>query len=140
MKKGQLTVEYLIILVTMILLFSSISMDLIQYSLAESTEMQTGEMINAAEYTVMGAVNQVKIQGPGAKKTVLVRASPDCSYDVSSTQIVASCISGTPSYSEYDGMTVVQFSPAIDVAMNCASCAGNTIESGNLEEVEVVKQ
>ena len=115
-------------------------MELIQYSLAESTELQTGEMINTAKYTVMGAVNQVKIQGVGAKKTVLVRAPSDCSYTVSSTQIVTSCISGTPSFSAYDGTTVLQFSPGINVAMSCATCAGNTIESGNLEEIEVVKQ
>ena len=44
MQKGQLTIEFLIILVIMLLLFSGISLDLINSSLADAFDIQTGEM------------------------------------------------------------------------------------------------
>lgn len=142
MKKGQLTVEYLIILVAMLLIFSSVSSDLMEFSLRTTIELQTGEMIRASSLVLENSVNAVNLQGPGAKKTVYLRAPSDCDYVVSSSQIELDCEPGSASYELYDGKEVgpVFLLPGGNrMEYSCPACVDSRIESDMLEAVEISK-
>lgn len=138
MKKGQLTVEYLIILVTMLLLFSSISSDLMEFSLRSTVELQTGEMIRAANLVLENSVNAIKLQGPGAKKTIYLRAPSDCDYVVGSGQITLDCVPGSASYELYNGEIIGPMSPS-SLTYSCPACVDSRIESDMLEAIEISK-
>ena len=138
MKKGQLTVEYLIILVAMLLLFSSISSDLMEFSLRNTIELQTGEMIRAADLVLESSVDAMNLQGPGAKKTVYLRAPSDCDYMISSYKIVTECVVGSASYELYNNVEVGPLLP-FSLTYSCPACANSRIESDMLEAVEISK-
>jgi hypothetical protein len=138
MKKAQITVEYLIILVTMLILFSSVSMNLIQYSLTTASEAQTGEMIRAANSSLSGAINAVSVQGTGAKKTVLVRASPDCDFFVRLDSVVATCEPTSASYLKYDGAVFATVGGS-GATLSCTSCSGGKIQKGEIKSVSAIK-
>lgn len=136
MRKGQLTVEYLIILVAMLLLFSNISMDLMQFSLSNTLQIQTNELLRTTNFFLNSSANEISLQGPGAKKTVYLRPPSDCDYVVGSDRITLSCASNTAS-ANYSGLVIGQTPPK--VSYFCPACTNSMIKSGVLESVEIVK-
>ncbi len=138
--KAQLTIEYLIILVIMLLLFNSITMDLINTSENDTMALQTAEMVGSAKMILSDAFNIMSLQGVGAKKIVNLRAPPDCSYiqAVANSNIInLQCDPGTPSYiAGYDGMLVTPTNPPAGVS--CVIVNG-VINSGTLGSVTISK-
>ncbi len=99
--KAQVTIEFLIILVVMMLLFSAVTMDLVKTSLENSFQMQTLQAVDSANSSVLSAVKIVSIQPAGAVKSVMLRAPADCNYSVNTKSIALQC-SGFSK--KYDGM------------------------------------
>ena len=108
MKRAQLTIEYMIILVIMLILFNSISMDLISIAQIDSGELQTAEMVSSAKMILSDAYKIISLQGAGAKKTVALRAPPDCDYVQSSPTVISlECVPGSASDNAgYDGTAI----------------------------------
>ena len=134
--KGQISVEYLIILVVMVLLFSSVSLDLTEYSLNQTLNVQTGEMLRSSNITMTNVINTMNIQGPGAKKLVSLRAPADCNFSVGPSEIVTWCRIQSPS-EVWNGTIFGDGPPSL--AYNCLTCNGSIIESGNIETIQIVK-
>lgn len=88
--KAQLSIEFLIIFVIMLLLFTNVSMDLIDASLGDASEMQFREVIRAENSTLYAASAELTVQAVGAKRPVFLRAPPDCKLTVGPTAIVTS--------------------------------------------------
>ena len=135
MRKAQLMIEYLIILVLMLILFNSISMDLISTSQEDAGRLQTAEMVNSSKMILLDAYKTISLQGSGAKKTVTLRAPPDCAYVQSQNTISLDCIYGTPS-ADYDGTVIT---PTGTVPGVTFTISGGTIESGKLGTVTISK-
>jgi hypothetical protein len=106
MLRGQLTIEFLIILVVMLLLFNAVSMDLIQTSLSDSMSTQTAETIRSESALINATVNSLRYQASGAKSTINLRAPSDCGLMVSANDIVLSCDSASSSVN-YTGASLV---------------------------------
>ncbi len=114
MKKGQLTIEYLLILVILIMLFTSISTDLMDFASTNTLQIQTEQAINIHNTTLHNTVNIVALQAEGAKQTITLNTPPDCEYLVSDSSITLQCIAGTPSQ-EYTGTTIGNIAPGTGV-------------------------
>lgn len=97
MKRGQITIEYLLILIVLILLFTNVSMDLIQFTTTNTLQMQTKEIEKSHNQTLKHISQSLSLQAPGAKQTLLVNTPPDCAYAVNSTNITLQCREETPS-------------------------------------------
>lgn len=137
MKRGQITVEYLIVLVVMILLFTAISMDLADFSLQNAMHSQTNELIRSSEHALLSSVDVVKYQGSGATRTVSVRSPSDCSFIVNDAFVLADCRAG--SFSEnYTGISFAAI-PVASVKYSCPDCVSGVIQSGETQLVKVVK-
>lgn len=139
MKKAQLTIEYLVILVIMLLLFNGVTLDLLSTSVTYTERIQTSEMMNATKLTITDAMNLVSLQGSGAKKTVSARAPPDCDYviDVIGQGIISlACEYGTPSYNGgFNGLVVASALPKTSLSLS-----NNLIKSGELGTITVSKE
>lgn len=97
MKKGQLTIEYLIILVVLLILFTSVSMDLMTFSTENTLEIQTKETMKVHDQLLNQTQSTLALQAQGAKKTLALKAPADCGYNISTDHITLNCQSGTPS-------------------------------------------
>lgn len=97
MKKGQITIEYLLILVVLIILFTNVSMDLIQFTSSNTLQMQTKEIEKAHNQTIKHVSQSLSLQAPGAKQTILINTPPDCGYNITQSNITLECREGTPS-------------------------------------------
>lgn len=137
MKKGQLTIEFLIILVAMLLLFSAISMDLIEFSLTNTLEIQTAEMVRSTKLILNSSVNSINLQGPGARRTLYIRAPSDCDFIVNPTFIELECEPESASYEDYNGMIIGETPEKINYV--CKNCEDMKIKSGVLGEIQIVK-
>lgn len=137
MRKGQLTLEFLIILVVMFLLFSTISSDLIEFSLTNTLEIQTAEMVRSTNLMLNSSATSLVFQGPGAVRTVYIRAPSDCDFIVNPNDIELECEEGSASYDDYDGMSIGETPDKIKYA--CLNCEQGRIESGVLGEVRIIK-
>ena len=134
MKKAQLMIEYMMVLVIMLLLFNSISLDLVNTAMNDTNGLQIAEMANSSKMVLSDAVTIVSLQGSGAKKTVSLRAPPDCDYVISATAMALQCNSEYPTYSEFNGQTVYSIPAGSQVAFSTG-----TISSGNLGTITVSK-
>jgi len=136
--KAQLTIEYLIILVIMLLLFSSITMDLVNTSEKDAMALQTAEMVGSAKMILSDAFNIISLQGIGAKKTVNLRAPPDCSYTQATPNTISlQCDLASPSYNAgYNGMLVTPANPPAGVSCVIVNAV---INSGTLGTVTISK-
>lgn len=137
MKKGQITVEYLLILVIMILLFSSVSMELIDYSITNTMQIQTNEIIRQTEANFQNVNDALSLQAPDSKATVKVRSSTDCDFQVTSTSLLTICDSASSSYVEFEGISFATAPSGINY--NCLTCDGGLISNGELEIVQISK-
>ena len=144
--KGQITVEFLIILAVMTLLFSSISLDLSNYALKNALVTQSEVLASEANSVLVGAFNQVYLQGSGASKTVSIRAPADCNFTVNPTNVGVTCrflsftqqnySTGFPAFADISAYS------GIGVTYNCIGCDGaanNVIPSGSARFVQVKK-
>ena len=137
MKKGQITIEYLIVLVIMILLFSSVSMDLIDHSITNTMQIQTSEIVRQTESNLLGAANALTLQGTGSKTTVKIRAPSDCDFYVNFNYLEILCGETTSSYNEFNA---VQFATAPSgISYSCLTCDGGLITNEELEVVQISK-
>ncbi len=102
MKKGQLTLEYLLMLAVLLILFTSISMELMDFSSEETLQIQTEQMKEIHGSTLINNAESLSLQAPGAKQSITVTAPPDCGYQVGENIIELDCSVDTSS-EEYDG-------------------------------------
>jgi len=137
MGKAQLTIEYIVILVIMLLLFNGITLDLISTSLKDTTTIQTAEMVNASRMVMSDAVDIIGLQGSGAKKTIGLRAPPDCDYVLLSNVISLSCKFNSPSYTA--GFNGASITPSDVPAGIQFLLPGGNIRSGERGTVTVSK-
>ena len=142
MKRAQITVEYLIILVIMVLLFTGISMDLSNYSLSNAMQVQTSQLIKSANYSLLNYAGMMQIQGAGSSRTVSIRAPSDCIFQIKTTHIRVSC-PPTSFSKDYDNVQFAYLSViAPNVTYSCPSCVGGVngnISAGDVQIVKVTK-
>jgi len=81
MKKGQITIEFLIILVIMVLLFTGISLDLIGSTIDDSIYIQTSQLVNTADFMITSTQKNLLLQGKGARKMLIIHAPKLCSFE-----------------------------------------------------------
>jgi len=122
----------MMILVIMLLLFNSITLDLVNTSISDTNEIQAAEMVNASRIIVSDAVSIISMQGSGAKKTVTIRAPLDCDYLITTIAIDMQCDLTSPIYSEFNGQVIYALP-----AGSSLSFTESTIESGKLGTVAV---
>ena len=136
--KGQITIEYLIILSIMMLLFSAVSMDLISASLENTMQVQTGEIIRQVNSTFQNKISELLLQASGSKTTVKISSSADCDFIVNSSNLVLNCSPETASFKEYNGTLIAQAPPGYDY--NCLTCGGRPITNEELQIIQITKQ
>ncbi|NYZ79840.1 hypothetical protein H0N95_01150, partial [Candidatus Micrarchaeota archaeon] len=129
---------YLIVLVIMILLFTSVSMDLSDFSLQNAMQSQTNELIRASNHTLTSSVDVIKYQGTGAIRSVSIRAPSDCSFTIGNKDVTAVCRNSSFS-AGYDGTKFAVISPSTLVTYACPACVGGEIKSGETQLVQVKK-
>ncbi len=131
-------IEYLIVLVIMLILFNSISMDLINTAQEDSGILQTAEMVSSAKMILSDAYKIISLQGSGAKKTVTLRAPPDCDYIQQSLSAISmDCVPGSTSANAgYDGAIITPGSVATGISFTITD---GTIGSGKLGTVTISK-
>jgi hypothetical protein len=137
MRKAQLMIEYLIILVIMLILFNSVSMDLINTSQADSGTLQTKEMVSSAKMILSDAYKTISLQGSGAKRTVALRAPPDCDYiQQPQNAISLDCVAGSASAADYDSVVITPSNVATGIYFTITDVV---IGSGKLGTVTISK-
>lgn len=129
-------IEYMVILVIMLLLFNSISLDLINASTEDAAFLQIAEMINVSKMVVSDTTRMISLQGSGAKKIVQLRAPPDCDYVLDLNVIAVEC---DPISRFYDNFTGQPITPPTTLTEITYSINGGIIRSGNLGSVIVSK-
>ena len=135
MRKAQLTIEYMIVLVIMMLLFNGITLDLVNMAVADANSLQLSEMVNSSRMALADAAKIVGLQGSGAKKTVLLRAPPDCALSSADNVVYLMCEPGSVSYDLGFNLAALN-SPSASVKF---LIDGGTIESGEIGAVSVTK-
>lgn len=133
MKKGQLTIEYLFILVILILLFTNISTDLMQFTSENTLEIQTEQIHKTHNHTLNSMIQSMSIQGPGARQTIAINTPPHCEYGVSASEITLDCMD-TPSEA-YTGTTIGNIPPDTNVKYE-----EKTIPAGSVGELIIEKE
>lgn len=134
MKRGQITIEYLLILVILITIFTSVSMDLMNFTTDSTLRIQTEELQKTHNYTLKNNIQSISLQAPGAVQTIAVTTPPDCLYNVTSGRITLNCTEGTPS-ENYTG-TVIGNIPS---SQNIHYEPQQRIQPGETGEVSIVK-
>ncbi len=127
-------IEYMVILVIMLLLFNSISLDLINTSTEDAVFLQIAETINASKMVVSDSSKMVSLQGSGAKKIVQLRAPPDCDYIMGVNVITVECNPNSRFYDNFTGQSITPGLSGITYAIN-----GGRIMSGDLGSIIVSK-
>jgi len=105
MKKGQLTMEYLIVLTVLVILFTSISTELMEFSSQETLQVQTEQISEIHGSTLINNAESIELQAPGARKSLTITTPPQCSYQIDPQEITLICAGGTPS-EEYTGRKI----------------------------------
>ncbi|MCK4328067.1 MAG: hypothetical protein KAW41_06420 [Candidatus Diapherotrites archaeon] len=75
--RGQVTIEYILILVIMLVILATVSMPTVEQVEADVTD--TGNAINlaAAQQRIISTANEMKLTGCGSKKTITVYIQRD---------------------------------------------------------------
>ena len=136
--RGQITIEYLIILSIMILLFSSVSMDLINSSLTNTMQVQTGEIIRQTNSTFQNVINELSLQASGSNMTIKLRSSADCDFIVYSNYLVTSCFPESASFKQFNNTKLAEAPSGI--TYNCLTCSGGLITNEEMQIVQISKQ
>ncbi|MFW5902317.1 MAG: hypothetical protein ACOCTT_00305 [archaeon] len=132
MKKGQLTIEYLLILTVLIILFTSISMDLMDFSSQGTLQIQTEQLSEIHGSTLRNNAESISLQGTGAKQTITITAPPDCGYNLESNKLTLNCIPDSPS-ENYTNTEIGDISD-LDVRYQ-----GQDIDSGQTGQIGIIK-
>lgn len=142
--KGQITIEYLIIIVLLLILFTNISMDLAADSMEKTLYVQTNQTIRVAEMSVQDAVGSLTYQGAGARRSVQLRAPADCRYLFNATQFRVNCsakfdrfgalVSRLPAGTKFRHMPAGKIEDIRDIAP-----AGKTIGGSQLDQIIIEK-
>lgn len=115
MNKGQLTIEYLLILVVLIMLFTSVSTDLMDFASRNTFKVQTKELEQIHNTTLHNTVDIVALQATGAKQTLTLQAPSDCSYAITASEITLNCVSGGPA-ENFTGHVIGEIESGKDVS------------------------
>lgn len=105
MKKGQITIEYLLILLVLLILFTGVSTDLMTFTSRNSLQMQTEEISRAHNATINNVVDSISLQAPGAHQKIMLTAPADCAYNITTFNITLQCTGDTPS-ENYTGRAI----------------------------------
>lgn len=125
----------MIVLVIMMLLFNGITLDLVNTAVADANQLQLSEMVNSSRIALADAAKIVGLQGTGAKKTILLRAPPDCSYSLAENVIYLVCdLNSVSSNLGFHGAVITPIGASVTFSIN-----GGTIESGEIGAVSVTK-
>ena len=118
--KGQISIEFLVVLGLMIVIFGSISFSLLNSTVADLKKSQTDELTKSMNLLIQNAVEEMQTQGNGARKTILVRAPLDCDYYISSKAIEVYCDPASAS-ANFTG-TLIGGSFPFAVRYDCPQC------------------
>ena len=124
MRKGQLTLEYLMILVILLLIFNGISLDLIASSTSDASLFQSTGIVKAAVITINETVESFFWQAPGASRVVALRAPPDCDIVFNGASITLSCVPGSAGFDVLNGKAITPVVSGQTIAYSCLSCSG----------------
>lgn len=133
MKKGQLTIEYLLILVVLVILFTNVSTDLMNFTSKNTLQLQTKEIERAHNQTLLNTIQTLSLQAPGAKRSLTLTAPSDCAYIVEPDRVKLDCGRDTPSYN-YSREVIGKVPPEIQVAYTT-----DKIPQGETKKVVLVK-
>ncbi len=96
--KGQISIEYLSVLIIVLIAFMGITLDLMKKSANNLLEIQDYAIVKANKVALDSAVSMLKYS-PESTKIVYIRIPPSCNVDIASTSITFSCPSFTQTYS-----------------------------------------
>jgi uncharacterized protein (UPF0333 family) len=85
--KGQVSVEYLLVILVIIIILGSVSIPLIRTSINSSMDISKTSDASTAVNSIANAVNVVYANGPGAKRTVSVYIPVSSSLDYNGNSI-----------------------------------------------------
>jgi|GEM_PF-2743696 len=135
--RGQITIEYLIILSIMILLFSSVSMDLINSSLTNTMQIQTSEIIRQTNSTFQNVINELSLQASGSSATIKLRSSADCDFIVYPNYLITNCSPESASFKQFNNSKLAEAPPGI--SYNCLTCSGGLVTNEELQVIQISK-
>jgi len=119
--KGQIAIEFLVVIGLMVVIFGSVSFTLLNNSIADLRTAQTDQMSKATDLLIKNAVEELQLQGSGAKKTIFLRAPLDCDYFISRQVIKLSCPADSASAELSQRLIGSQFPFAI--TYDCPACS-----------------
>lgn len=138
--KGQLTIEFIMILAIVFILFDAISLDLISSSTSDSIIIQNSEIAKMASIAINSTAEAFRFQGSGAKTSLFLRAPSDCDYLIYLGNITLSCIATSPVFS---GLNNTLIAKSALVTFECPQCplvgGVRRIVSGNASQVFITK-
>lgn len=92
--RGQMSIEYLSVIAIMLMLFSVMSLDLMNTSLENLIELQRETIWKANSVAVLSGVQALKFHPTGSTKRIYIRSPPDCSVSSTATTISLACGGG----------------------------------------------
>ncbi len=137
-EKAQITIEYLIILSVMILLFSAVSMDLISSSLTNTMQIQTSELIRQANSSFQHAITELSTQASGSSETIKLRSSADCDFIVMPSYLLVNCSPSSASFNEFNNTKIAEAPSGI--SYNCLTCTGGVVTNEERQIIQISKQ
>ncbi len=132
MRKGQVTIDFLVTLTVVMIFFFSITFPLMQDSLKNAGVMQSRELINADAQKIRIIVNSLVQSGAGAKKVLDLRAPPDCYYYVNETVLEGGYAAWKlEALCPDQGLHEILGYPAYGIKYDCPSCKTITVGGEN---------
>lgn len=96
--RGQISIEYLSVLIVVLIAFMGITLDLMKKSVDNLLEIQDYAIVKANKVVLDSAVSVLKYS-PESTKIVYIRIPPSCNANIDSTSITFFCPSFTQTYS-----------------------------------------
>ncbi|MBI1974151.1 hypothetical protein HYS54_05030 [Candidatus Micrarchaeota archaeon] len=132
MKRGQITIEYIIVIVVVMLLFSGISLDLISDSQKDAREIGRKLQERSVSSLLKSYGEMMSLQGSGGKKVLFLRAPPSCVISVEPAQLREVCEPTEPPFQYMNpsvpaGTVITTSFPG--VAYSCVSCSRGEVTS-----------
>lgn len=96
--RGQISIEYLSVLIVVLIAFMGITLDLMKKSADNLLEIQDYAIVKANKVALDSAVSVLKYS-PESTKIVYIRIPPSCNANIDDTSITFFCPSFTQIYS-----------------------------------------
>lgn len=139
--RGQIALEYVIVIVVIILVFSTVSLDLIGESQSDVKALSRALFERTGKSAIQSAGSLVSLQGAGAKRTIFIRAPPSCVFVVLPDSVVEYCEPASAPFS-YAGKPLSVSLQGVSYAcpnclteeyvtsFSCGPCVGNARDYG----------